>query len=120
MSDPEQQRHSEENDDVPELPPPTPSMAAVHANISGSNPRCSPRTLFSKAPRLERRPSHASSVDVGFFDPSGVNRLRQTLSHLSTDTMRVTPPESVRSGGETIVEEEKFDFEKVLREIFQK
>ena len=127
MSRPEQlasTSSAEEKDTVPELPA-TPSLAGVHANPARHSPHTpyqSPRAPYSDGTHLERQASHVSSVDVGFFDPSGVDRLRRTLSHMSTEAPRKSPgTESVRSTQETAVsEEEKFDLEKCLREIMRK
>ena len=125
MSSPEQlAAQGEENDTVPELPH-GPSVAAAYGNaavhnaLHHSSPKVPSPKVTYYGPDLGRQTSHASSVDVGFFDPEGVHQLRQTLSRMSAADQG-EHAQSVQSSVETAVMDEKFDFEKVLREVMSK
>lgn len=119
MSDPAQLAAGEERDRVPELPH-SPVIGA-YANAAGHNLHHSsderPERPGRKCSR-QRSGSH-SSVDVDFFDPNGVHRLGRTLSRMSQ------PAEDVRSratdsSGDTAVDFDSFDLEKVMRQFMRK
>lgn len=145
---------NEDRDLVPELPS-TPGLATTYTHNSSlhnlhqqHSPHPPPSSYPSSpvvnnssgyagptsytGPALQRTTSHVSSVDVGFFDPDGVDQLRRTMSRVSTrlsaERERGThpphpspgSPESVGSTNETVVMDEKFDFAKVLGEFMRK
>lgn len=78
----------------------------------------SPKQPFARG----RANSSVSRVDVAFFDPAGVQDLRQTLTHqndgVTADQQLNSEKRSSSSG--TTLNEEPFDFEKVLRNVVQR
>ncbi|KAI0074337.1 hypothetical protein K474DRAFT_1648129 [Panus rudis PR-1116 ss-1] len=137
MADPQQPavgQTDETRDDVPELPQGLASVAgaAVHnlhhdhhseEQVPNSPRPPSSRPSVSERNGLTRRRSR--SVDVDFFDPSGVGELRRTMSRMSRD-----PSIPARSGGEasssvsdgtlTPGGEGQFDLERHMRNFIRK
>lgn len=150
MVDPAQLESLEGQDNVPELPTPT-QIAAGHTAFNGSpeeqhqQHQRSPSLAHSDAPSafghpLVRTHSAASHVDIGRFDPQGVEQLRRTLSRQSqahaeelrrTRTNRTVdekksaraPSPSPSSDESTLagpIDGAGFDFEKALRGVIKK
>jgi ATP-binding cassette subfamily G (WHITE) protein 2 (SNQ2) len=118
---------------IPTLP--GPSGAANQANVTFHNlrndelPSTPPTSFLPPSPNLARqRPrgwSSVSRVDIGHFDPTGVNELRQTMSRVSAntqgdDTKRVKKETSFRSDVTLQASDAPFDFEKCLRDLVKK
>ncbi|OJT05939.1 Brefeldin A resistance protein [Trametes pubescens] len=146
MADPAQFESLEGQDNVPELPTPT-QIAAGHAAFHGSpeeQHQRSPSLAHSDAPAafghpLARTHSAASHVDIGHFDPQGVEQLRRTLSRQSqahaeelrrTRTNRTIDEKKARAPSPSASSDEStlagpidgagFDFEKALRGVIKK
>lgn len=60
--------------------------------------------------------SGESRVDINYFDPTGVDQLKRTLSKQWQDER----PTSHAKSSETGTSEDTFDFEKVLRGVMQR
>ncbi len=146
MADPAQFESLEGQDNVPELPTPT-QIAAGHNAFHGSpeeQHQRSPSLAHSDAPAafghpLARTHSAASHVDIGHFDPQGVEQLRRTLSRQSqahaeelrrTRTNRTIDEKKARAPSPSASSDEStlagpidgagFDFEKALRGVIKK
>ncbi|CDO77419.1 hypothetical protein BN946_scf184857.g26 [Trametes cinnabarina] len=149
MADPAQLESVEGQDNVPELPTATQIAAAygnaavhniTHGSPHSSHEERSPR-LTSASPAsaygspLRRTTSNASHVEIGHFDPEGVEQLRRTMSRLSQASNgdplhRSTTRRGDAQNGQTHSEgsdltltsplEGPFDFEKALRNVFRK
>ncbi|RDX52640.1 pleiotropic drug resistance ABC transporter [Lentinus brumalis] len=136
-ADPAQLESLEQRDTVPELPTATDiagayGQAAIHnlheerrdRGRSGSAPS-SPAMPSQNHPltRQMSSSSRSSRVDIGFFDPEGVEQLRRTLSRQS-ETHGRGEGQSVHSGStdETLSgsNDGPFDFEKTLRNLIKK
>ncbi|KAI0649902.1 pleiotropic drug resistance ABC transporter [Trametes meyenii] len=140
MSDPAQLESLEGRDHVPELPTATQiaaayGNAAIH-NAHSSHPSSpqeqhphSPITDTHGAP-LQRTTSARSHVDIGRFDPEGVEQLRRTMSMQSqhnadlhrTPTRHAEQQSSHSQESEMTLtsSEGPFDFEKTLRNLLKK
>jgi ATP-binding cassette, subfamily G (WHITE), member 2, SNQ2 len=75
--------------------------------------------------RRARRSSSVSRVDIGHFDPIGVDELRRTMSRMSANIEGEDDKEAkkgifVRSQLTLPVGDGPFDFEKCLREVVKK
>lgn len=146
-ADPAQLESLEQRDTVPELPTATDiagayGQAAIHnlheerrdRGRSGSAPS-SPAMPSQNHPltRQMSSSSRSSRVDIGFFDPEGVEQLRRTLSRQSeTQSPHIAHAgpsgrgegQSIHSGStdETLSgsNDGPFDFEKTLRNLIKK
>ncbi|CAL1709796.1 unnamed protein product [Somion occarium] len=117
VQDPEQSAQGEAIDFVPELPlvPPVPSATHHHHHLHTHHPSKDER------PHNPRQPSHTRSVDIEFFDPSGVGELRRTLSRVSTERGQAIAPSQISEvSDDTLTSEAQFDLEKCMREFVQK
>lgn len=109
---------------VEESSRPTTSHEPVD-NVS-SPPQVSPVVAHRT---YKRRGSTASHVDVGFFDPEGVQALERTISRMTSnhgdaDTQDAASykkfEEKSSSDSSVTLGESRFDFEKTLREVAQR
>ena len=116
MADPAQLSAGEERDKVPELPL---GSSYAHAAIHDHDAR---RSEDSTSEKHTHGPHcNHSTVDVGFFDPAGVHQLGRTLSRMSQDPGATHHGHSeAASSIETVVNDEKFSLEKVLKDRLQK
>jgi ATP-binding cassette subfamily G (WHITE) protein 2 (SNQ2) len=114
---------------IPTLPGPT--AAANQANVTFHNlrhheesdvhPISSPPSPIIPRQRT-RRSSSVSRVDIGHFDPQGVDELRRTLSRISANRQGDDANKSVisRSDITLAVGDGPFNFEKCLRDVVKK
>ncbi|KAI0356868.1 pleiotropic drug resistance ABC transporter [Trametes cingulata] len=156
MADPAQLESLEGQDRVPELPSATQiaaayGNAAVH-NAAHSSSNSSQSTPEQQPPRspsigeatygspLHRTTSSASHVDIGHFDPQGVEQLRRTMSMQSQSQSHAELPHSISRHGHGHADKPRsahsrsqesdltltgpldgpFDFEKALRNVIKK
>ncbi|OSD01072.1 pleiotropic drug resistance ABC transporter [Trametes coccinea BRFM310] len=151
MADPAQLESVEGQDNVPELPTAT-QIASAYANAAhhnmahGAAAPSSPEPYDSPRPPssfdantygspLRRTTSSASHVDIGHFDPQGVEQLRRTMTAQSqmsnADALRrcntrhgESRSAQTHSGASDLTlagqMEGPFDFEKALRNAFRK
>ncbi|KAI0752733.1 pleiotropic drug resistance ABC transporter [Daedaleopsis nitida] len=128
MADPAQLESLEQRDNVTELPTAT-HIAAAYGNAALHNHHQS--THEHEPPQLSRQMSGSSHVDAGFFDPSGVEHLRRTLSRQAeehaTSLSADNPPGRPLSNSSVSTEvtlaspsNGPFDFEKTLRGVIKK
>lgn len=121
----------EDNLNIPTLP--GPSGAINQANAVVQNVNFDEPMPASEAPPspviIRQRPRRASSVsrvDVGYFDPSGVDELRRTMSRMSagaqSEKVKRTKTEQSIGSDTTlgIGGDGPFDFEKTFRIIMKK
>ncbi|KAF7984655.1 hypothetical protein HWV62_12906 [Athelia sp. TMB] len=96
------------------------------ANANTHSPPPPSPTLPKHRPR---RGSSVSRVDIGFFDPQGVDDLRRTMSRRSESAAEHGLPPSVgrkasqppsSAGSERTLAQEPFDFEKTLRDVVKR
>lgn len=87
----------------------------------------SPQIHPPLSPTIPRRPRGASvvsRVSLDYFDPSGVDELRRTMSRqseISKKGKHTKPSKSPQDGSEvTLPVDEPFDFEKSLGEYIQR
>ena len=148
MADPAQLESIEGQDRVPELPTATDIAAAyggaaIHNPLPQSPATRTPDDEHPPVPRspsmdtygapLRRTVSSTSRVDIGHFDPEGVEQLRRTMtmqSQSNADLARCTTrhgdqrSSQSRSSEATLTLahpiEGPFDFEKALRNVFKR
>ncbi|GLB42433.1 putative ABC transporter superfamily, ABCG family. PDR (TC 3.A.1.205) subfamily protein [Lyophyllum shimeji] len=121
----------------PSTTPPSPQAVAPHDAASSGNPpttppHTSPNTDPAPTPsKLLDRPglrSNASHVDVDFFDPGGVRKLRRTLTAMSAvgeqGPGKVKPEEVAHTesatSDDTVMTDGPFNFEKTLKSLVKK
>jgi ATP-binding cassette, subfamily G (WHITE), member 2, SNQ2 len=112
MADPTSLTDISEEDNtaaIPTLPGPT---VATDSHV---DPISSPPSQRQRA-----RPG-SSTVDIGHFDPQGVDELRRSLSRASNRQDDYTGKTTISRSDLTLaVEDEPFDFEKYLRDAVKK
>ncbi|KAI8989100.1 pleiotropic drug resistance ABC transporter [Trametes punicea] len=138
MADPAQLESVEGQDRVPDLPTAT-QIAAAYGNAAAHNlvhqsPPASPvQQHHAFGQPLHRTTSSTSRVDIGRFDPEGVEQLRRTMSmqsqanlDLHRSTTRHEDQRSAHSQSQTSELtltgpiDGPFDFEKTLRNVFRR
>ncbi|OBZ76087.1 Brefeldin A resistance protein [Grifola frondosa] len=127
MADPAQLQDIEGDDRVPELPSGT-SVAAAYGGAAIHNLAHNHDHGLSAVEehRLRLTRTTSSHVDVGFFDPAGVEELRRTLSRMSSATgaeralAAKTSQRSSAISDVTLATEAPFDLEKVCRDVIRK
>ncbi|KAH9927376.1 pleiotropic drug resistance ABC transporter [Amylocystis lapponica] len=125
--DPEQLSYGEDSDTVPALPL-GPSVLAAHGNAAFHNAHThNPSPYPSQGPGPS--PGSTSHVDIGHFNPSGVDELRRTMSRVSADQGQSVHTKEKEAAGErqsytseaTLRPGEgPFDFERALRQVIKK
>ncbi|KAH9941401.1 pleiotropic drug resistance ABC transporter [Amylocystis lapponica] len=121
--DPDQLTKAEGSDIVPELPL-GPSVAGAHANTVYNAHDHSPASSRGTSPV---RHGSTSRVDIGHFNPAGVEELRRTMSRMSADQGKVTEEKASGRDRQSYVSEATllpgegpFDFERSLRQLIKK
>ena len=118
MTSTSQLESSENQDKVPELPTATDLASFNHRHSTDPANKTSPVHDTRGAP-LSRQLSSGSHVDIGFFDPAGVEILRRTLSRQSQGGQRGTV-HSTASYTTIAFDEGPFDLEKTLRHVIKR
>jgi ATP-binding cassette subfamily G (WHITE) protein 2 (SNQ2) len=113
-----------EEDNIAVIPTlPGPAAAANRASITFDNSRHHEESdvhpiSHPPSPVIPRhRARRASSVDIGHFDPEGVEELRRTLSRLSANRQN---DDANKSEITLPVGDGPFNFEKCLRDVVKK
>lgn len=136
MADPSQpERAPDDENPITSLHPATETVSGAYDNAAAHNviydePRSHSLTTISTVPR---RNSSVSHVSIDFFDPSGVDQLRRTMSHRSTAADAYDIPEvplhkaKSRSTVDSTTTlkaipqgDEPFDMEKILTTIMKR
>lgn len=107
---------SEKQDRVPELPTAIDIATFNHRHVPLSKELASPTHGAS----LSRQLSTSSHVDIGRFDPEGVEQLRRTLSRQSQEYNQRATVQSVSSDTTLALDNGPFDFEKTLRHVIKR
>ena len=133
MADPTPLSNIREDDNTAAIPTlPSPTAAANQANVTfhdlSDHEQSNSRPISSPPPspvitRQQRRASSVSRVDIGHFDPIGVDELRRTLTRISANA----PDEDANKDRKDAFSEltvalgkGPFDFEQCLRDVVKK
>ena len=118
MSAPIELDSLERQDHVPELPTALDIAAVNHRHGADSKGVSSP-TKDSFGTPLARQPS-GHHVDIGIFDPQGMEQLRRTMSTQSQAARHDRTVRSVSSDSTLAFDDGPFDFEKTLRHVIKR